>query len=358
MEDSDWIDLPDENYLAVLGYETKNAIALNALIREYNEILKDQVITLSCRIRKLNKIVGFIEDWIDNRIEAVDKRKHILWISEIAVKKRNYLAQLQNIYENKYHEEEAQNAYHSDISPLHDSTKTPVILNNHRFFSLKMREYWGDFWFETLDPCHRRLTPFLDQWNKLRKLSPQIPHFFLWLETQHIPKYVPRVMYLKGKELEKRRLIVKDGLFWENTNPEWVLANFSIPSKRYLFSINLAGEVYASEEGKGVSHSSFTCGKPVLGAGLLQIHQGQLTSLALESGHYMPSMEVGHQILNIFEEKGALLPNNLEVIFFYNRNKYRAQFAANPLPSLEQFKEILQSVYTLKLSVCHESNAV
>ncbi|MBS0652364.1 MAG: hypothetical protein JSR39_02430 [Verrucomicrobia bacterium] len=136
------------------------------------------------------------------------------------------------------------------------------------------------------------------------------------------------------------------------------MAHFNVPSKRYLFSIDLTGEIYAAEEGLGISHSSFTGGRPVLGAGLLQIDQGQLTSLALESGHYMPSMEIGHQILKIFEEKGALLPSNLEVVFFYDRNKYKAELAASPLPSLEQFKEILESAYALKLRGCHESNAV
>lgn len=358
MYDSDWIDLPDDNYLAVLGYETKNTTALDELITEYNKIPKDQVTALSCRIKKLNNIIYFIQDWTDNHLEVIDKRKHLLWISEIATKKRNYLIELQNIYENKHHEEKAQNAYHLDISLLRDSTKTPIILNNQCFFSLKMREYWGDFWLETLDPCHRRLTPFLDQWNKLRKLNPQIPHFFLWLETQHIPKYVPQVRYLKGEELEKRRLIVKDGLFWVNIDSEWGLANFNISSKRYLFSIDLAGEIYAAEEGQGISHSSFTWGKPVLGAGLIQIHQGQLTSLALESGHYMPSMEIGYQMLKIFEEKGAFFPSNLEIMFFYDRNKYKIEFAADPLPSLEEFKEILESAYVLKLQGCHESNAV
>ncbi|MBS0652363.1 MAG: hypothetical protein JSR39_02425 [Verrucomicrobia bacterium] len=220
MSDIDWIDLPDDNYLAVLGYETQNTIALDALIREYNKIPKDQIPTLSCRIKKLNKIIALVQDWTDNRLEAIDKKKHLLWISEIASRKKNYLTELLTIYENNLHGEEEQQAYHTDISSLKDPAKAAVILNNHRFFSLKMREYWGDFWIETLDPCHRRVTPFLDQWKELKKLNPEIPHFFLWLETQHIPKYVPRVTYLKGEELEKRRLIIKDGLFWEKTDSE------------------------------------------------------------------------------------------------------------------------------------------
>jgi hypothetical protein len=358
MSDVDWIDLPDDNYIAILGYETQNTCSLDTSIREYNKIPKDQFATLSCRIKKLNEIIALVQDWTENRLEAIDKRKHLLWISEIAAKKKNYLIQLLNIYENELHLGEAQNAYHNDISSLCDLNKIPIVLNNHHFFSLKMREYWGDFWLETLDPCHRRVTPFLNQWNELKKLNPQMPHFFLWLETQHIPKYVPRVTYLKGEELEKRRLAVQDGLFWEKANSKWVLANFNIPSKRYLFSIDLTGEIYAAEDGIGISHSSFTCGKPVLGGGLLKINQGQLVTVALESGHYMPTVETGHQILKIFEEKGALLPSDLELVFFHDRNKYTIVLATNPLPTLDQFREILESTYSFKLRGCHESSTV
>jgi hypothetical protein len=358
MSDIDWIDLPDDDYLAVLGYETENTKALDALIRKYNLIPKDQVGTLSCRIKKLEQVSALIREWTSCRLEPQDKKKHLLWIAEIALKKRNYLAQLLHIYENKRHEEEAQDLYHTDIGNLRDTSKTPVFLTNHRFFSLKMREYWGDFWFESLDPCHRRLTPFLDQWKTLVAASSETPHFFLWLETQHLPKYVPRVTYFEGEELEQKKLVIKNGLFCESVASEWIPANFDSPSKRYLFAIDLTGEIYAAEEGMGVSHSSFTCGKPVLGGGLLQIVNGHLKSLALESGHYTPSMEIGYQILKIFEEKGAILPDNLEVIFFYDRNKYKVDMAAPPLPSLEQFKETLESIYAFKQRGCHEPAAV
>ena len=358
MTEVDWIDLPNDNYNAVLGYETENTSALNALLDKYNQIPKDQVPTLSCRIRKLNQIIELIRDWTENRLEAIDKKKHLLWISEIATKKRNYLMHLLDIYEKGLHEEAALAALHGDVSNLSELSKTPVILNNHRFFSLKMREYWGDFWHETIDPCHRRLTPFLDQWRELKKGNPEIPHFFLWLETQHIPKYVPRVTHLNGEELERRRLVVKDGLFWSKGDSEWAVVNLNDPSKRFLFSIDLTGEIYAAEEEPGISHSSFTCGKPVLGAGLLQIQEGLLTSLALESGHYMPSVEIGYQILKHFEEKGCRFSNPLEVVFFYDRNKYRSELSANPLPSLEQFKEVLESAYIQKLRGCYETSAV
>lgn len=326
------------------------------LIAKYSQIPKDQIPTISCRIKKLNKIIDFLKDWIDNRLETIDKKKHLIWISEISIKKRNYLSHLLHIYSNQLHLPTSQIDTHTDISNLYDSTKTCVILNNQRFFSLKLREYWGDFWYESLDPCHRRLTPYLDQWKVLLKTDSETPDFFLWLENQHLPKYIPRVKYLQGDALEKKRVIIKDGLFWEKSDSEWAVANFDDSTKRYLFSISLKGDIYISEEEPGISHSSFTCGKPVLGAGLVQIKEGILTSLALESGHYLPTVEIGYQILTIFEEKGALFGADLEIVFFFDRNKYTSLINAKNLPTLEQFKNILNLSCTTNQKGCHESS--
>lgn len=352
MDEVDWIDLPNDSYLAILGYETKNTIEIDQLIRKYNEFAKDEMTLLSHRIRALEDIVDKIHVWVNLELEQKDKKKHLIWISEIATRKKNYLTQLLEIYQNKLHEEEAQQRYHTDISSLPDLSKIPVFLNNHRFFSLKMREYWGDFWFESLDPCHRRLTPFLDQWRTLKKADPKTPHFFLWLENQHIPKYVPRVTYLQGEDLERCRLSVNDGLFWMH-NENWIAkAEFNAPSTRYLFAIDLEGEIYVAEEAHGISHSSFTSGQPVLGAGLLRISEGVLYSVALESGHYMPSLEIGYQILKIFEEKGVVFPAELEVVYFHDRNKHKININTNPLPSLEEFNELLVANVLLKTQNC------
>lgn len=160
--------------------------------------------------------------------------------------------------------------------------------------------------------------------------------------------------YLTGEDLEKRKVIIKDGRFWEKSDSEWILADFNFPGKRYLFSISLAGDIYVAEEVSGISHSSFTSGKSVLGAGLLQINQGQLISLALESGHYMPTIEIGHQILQIFEEKEVCFPDKLELVFFYDRNKYKVQLEANPLPNFEQFKKCIETAYESQIDRCYE----
>lgn len=178
LRDIDWVDLPDDNYNAVLGYKTQKTLELDALILKYNEIPKDQVDSLSCRIRKLDEIISYVNDWVSNNLQPIDKKKHLIWILEIAARKRNYLVKVFDIFENKLYEDEVQKGYHTDSALLYDTSKMPVILNNQRFFSLKLREYWGDFWYETLDPCHRRLTPFLGRWEVLKDVNPEIPHFF------------------------------------------------------------------------------------------------------------------------------------------------------------------------------------
>lgn len=352
MSNIDWIDIPNEDFSIVLGYETVYTETLTQLVHDYHNLPKDQIAPLSTRIEKLDTIISFIDDWTNNKLQPKDKPKHLLWISEICSKKRNYLSELLDIYKNNRHLDESQTNYHQNINALVDKSRKVVFLTNHRYFSLKMREYWGDFWYETLDPCHRRLTPFLDQWRALKNSQPFIPHFFLWLETQNIPKYVPRVKYLNNDELEKQRVVIKDGLFWEKTDGEWVLADYNEINKRYLFSINLKEEIYIAEEGLGVSHSSFTCGQPVLGAGLISINKGQCISLALESGHYMPTLEIGYQIVQIFLSKGAFFSNGLEIIFFYDRNKYKANLSSDQLISFEKFKAVLESACQQE-KICH-----
>lgn len=342
----DWIDLPDDDYVAVLGYETPLTVEINSLIKKYNIISKDQVATLPSRIRKLDQITAFIDHWLAYLLSPCDKPKHLNWLSEIALKKRNYLSKLQEIYENGKHNSQERDLCTTEelVNPKFQA----VFLNNFHCFSLKMKEYWGDFWFEALDPCHRRLTPFLEQWRALQKQNPNIPHFFLWLETQHLPKYVPTVNYLQGSLLEEKRIIIKNGVFMHKNREDWIPVHFDDPKKRYLFAIDLKGDLFGAEETEGISHSSFTCGKPVLGAGLFHISRGQLISLALESGHYLPSVEIGFQMIKIWEGKGLRFPQLLKLAFFYDRNKYVADLTPDEFANFTTFHHVLQNAIGLK----------
>lgn len=343
MEKVDWIDLPDDNFVVVLGYETQNTIELSKRIKIYSSLKKSEEETLLPRITHLEEIISFVTKWVDHNLSVVDKKKHLNWIIDIATKKRNYLIALSKLYSNNKHLQDAQSRYHTDVSSQSNPKRKVIILTNHRFFSLKMREYWGDFWFESLDPCHRRLTPFLEKWEKAN--NP--PHFFLWLEDQHIPKYTPRVTYLQGEALICTKLHIQNGRIY---NKDGELVDFPDPKERLLFSIDLDETIYAAEEGNGISHSSFSSGRPVLGAGFFLIDKGYLKGVALESGHYMPTTEVGFQIISILKEQGVTFPETLELIFFHDRNKYTAFLLRNDLQDLSSFEIALEQTYLSNIS--------
>jgi hypothetical protein len=350
VQEVDWIDLPSDDYTLILGYTNQNSFLLNQYISTYNQIPKDQVSTLENRVLALEKIAEFVTEWLGGRLEAIDKKKHIQWILEIAQKKKAYLIQLISVYAKGLHLKPFQEEYHQDLSRLEDEQKKSVFLNNSRFFSLKMREYWGDFWMETIDPCHRRLTPYLMRWEEEKAKDSTTPEFFLWLEVQHLPKYVPKIKHFSSIEQDQSRLVIQDGLF--RLSDRQTLANFCELNKRYLFAIDLDKEMYIHVESEGISHSTFTGGKPVLGAGLLVIKEGKLVSLALESGHYLPTVEIGYQILGIFLEKGLIIDVNFDLEFFYDRNKYKASLSLSKISTFENFQDVLNGVIEQKKLSC------
>lgn len=363
----DWIDFPDDDYVAVLGYDTPNVRRLNSLIACYNEIAKDQIATLGNRVKILEKIIVFLGNWVENSLSVIDKKKHLIWIQTIAESKREYLSQLNVLYTRQLDRLEIQekllicdiknNFFDSNSRKEHlpndiadNSTDLEVkqnsyeiiTLNNNRFFSLKMKEYWGDFWLEAIDPCHRRLTPFYMQWIKIKEHHPETPHFFLWLENQNLPKYIPRVKYLNPEELENARLYVIQGLLCKKKGGSFEPVHLMDTRVRNLFVIDLHKDIYiAEEEAMGISHSSFTHGRPVLGAGLMLIDQGILHALNLESGHYLPSIEIGRQILLILNEKAINLPETFSVTYFFDRNKYTASVQKDDIFDSNRFKNVL-----------------
>lgn len=338
-----WIDLPDDDYVLVLGFSNKNSRKLNEIIKSYNKIKKDCLHKIKNRIAALSKIEDFLNNWIDHDLSGVEKVKHLKWIIEIAASKASYLEGLEKIYSQTLHSDTSIENYHQDVNKLNDLNFSPVFLNKECFFSLKMREYWGDFWLESLDPCHRKLSPFYKSWKLEKKQNTTTPHFFLWLENQHLPKYIPKVRYLNEKELANSKVTIHNGMLWYQGS----LANWNNSSERYLFAIDLEKQLFVAKESDGCSHSSFTHGRPVLGAGLLEAKEGQLISIALESGHYLPSVEIGYQICSILKDLGIIWPKTLEIIYFFNRNKHSTFINKSSLNSLNNFIEELKQSRTL-----------
>ena len=349
---TDWIDLPTGNFAQILGYESPKVSQLTELVQHYHAMAKDSKELLLDRAASLRGIVQHLTDWLEYELTPIDKAKHLVFARDIAGKKAAYLEALSLLYQEGLDDLTAVEAKLTSMAKLRDKSLQPIALGNHRYFSLKMREYWGDFWYEALDPCHRRLSSFLMQWEAL-KANGKVPHFFLWMETQPVPKWTPRVRYLVCRERELCGLEVQKGKIYCKTADGLELAHFCSPGERYLFVIDLKKRWMGGLESTGLSHSSFTGGMPVLGAGLLKIDQGQIIALSLESGPYIPTPATGYQILMLLLEMGVELPPVLQVDYFYDRDKYSASVEAHHLASPERFFARLDDARLDSSTRCH-----
>lgn len=73
-----------------------------------------------------------------------------------------------------------------------------------------------------------------------------------------------------------------------------------------MFVMDQHGNLYASlqQEVGRLHHSSFLRGKPVAGAGELEVHDGVVRFVTRKSGHYMPPPEMLSQVRDMLREQG------------------------------------------------------
>jgi hypothetical protein len=94
-------------------------------------------------------------------------------------------------------------------------------------------------------------------------------------------------------------LFEPDKAWGVNADNEWELLPYETAKTKLI-----AGDIVAAHV---IHHSTPVAGMPVLGAGLLQISNGQLTMINESSGHYRPDAEHLHASLSALEEQGAQL---------------------------------------------------
>lgn len=349
--DVDWVDLPQTDYQTIVGYPSPLGKKLTKLFDQYHAIPKDRQEYLSARISKLSEICDFFTTC--RKQEALKNETHdLLRLLETNIKRKmNYLTQIQHILDNQLQENDSLKNYHNDFTDQESNTYTAIPMRNELTYSVKMKEFWGEFWLETLDPCHRRLSNYYMLWLTAKKENENIPPFFLWLEAQNLPKSVPIVHYLSGDERAARAVIVQDGLL---VSPKDKKPLNYLPNKAgNLFVIDLKKNLYVEKSGDGIWHSSFTCGKPVLAAGQIVIKEGIITTIAFHSGHYMPSFSLYHQCIQLLKQMGANFGQITEIIYFQNRNKYRLELPSSTLMTSEDFnRALLDDQQRVLISTC------
>jgi hypothetical protein len=328
----DWLDLPWSDYKVILAIDEPEIEHLNERITEYHALDKCSAETLSSRIDCLESISAYLQ-FLAAQKKFVEKKPLIFLLNEAIQGKQEYLRQIWHIPSD---EEIAH--YHLGPASSQEGDWMVFPLRNTFSYSIKMKEYWGSFWLESIDPCHRRLANYYQFWLNTHPASISYQTFFLWLESQLIPRNILTVKYYSDQQLESCRIEVNEGYLKKSDGQE--LAHTD-PTKRNLFVISLSKNLYVEAHKEGVWHTSLSRGKPVLGAGLLQIDQGVITMVAFESGHYLPSLEHGFQTLQILREEGCRFKEPFDVIYFENRNKYKVSLLERQMQKYQDFDEAI-----------------
>tara|TARA_A100001015_G_scaffold241313_1_gene275364 strand:+ start:5823 stop:6935 length:1113 start_codon:yes stop_codon:yes gene_type:complete len=328
-----WLDLPQSSTLYSMPLSCEVLDTLVKQVDTYHAIKKDERTLLHTRIKSLSKISETIQLCLE---KFPQNAPPLHLIHKIVLSKLSYLKKLAEIFEDNL--EDKLEEYHTSIETI-SSEYAPLFLRNERLFSLRMKEYWGDFWWETLDPCHRRLSPYISHWEEIQSKDNSTPPFFLWLETQHIPQNFPRTTYFSDEEAENYHYIFLNGLICHAKTLQPIDCS---ESERYIFSIPLNKKLYIAKSTESIFHSSFNQGKALLAAGVLSASNGRLNYFSIESGHYFPTPQNGFQALNIFRDIGMTFPPKLTLSYYSNSKKYRLQIDEKAISSYETFISLIE----------------
>ncbi|XP_066339254.1 IQ domain-containing protein IQM3-like [Miscanthus floridulus] len=195
-------------------------------------------------------------------------------------------------------------------------------------------------WIEAIDPRHRyghNLHFYYDEWCKSQAGQP----FFYWLDVGEgkdldLPE-CPRallkkqcIMYLGPQEREHYEYIINEGKVIHKQSGEPL--DTRVPNgTKWIFVMSTAKKLYAGKKQRGVfQHSSFLAGGATIAAGRFTAENGVIKSIWAYSGHYKPSAENLHNIMNLLEENGVDL-KEVEV-----RSSTREDYNEDPVPNDSQ----------------------
>lgn len=118
------------------------------------------------------------------------------------------------------------------------------------------------------------------------------------------------VVYLSDEELARHRLAIADGVMFDAEGARFDTADASTHwsgAGRAIFVMDAYGDLYASKRhvvGQ-FHHSSLGQGRPVAGAGELEVRDGTLVALTDHSSHYCPPRRYTEQVLRELAERGV-----------------------------------------------------
>ncbi len=343
--DVSFVDIPTTDYREILACHETEIEYLNQLVEHYHSLDKSSSATQILRISSLQSIADYLNALsIQGKFSEIKSTIYLL--KNHVQSKSEYIKKLLEIPTDQEIER-----YHLDFSTHLNREFVSIPMRNDLSYSLKMKENWGAFWLESIDPCHRRLANYYQFWLNTKPVNQSYQSFFLWLEEQPISVATPAVSYYSEEQLNKCLIEFESGYLINNETKELVTTP---KNSRNIFILNLEEQLYLETVSTGVWHNSLSLGKPVLCAGLLNVEDGLIHSVAFESGHYLPSQFQGFKFLKFLIEKNIRFKNSFELTYFENRNKYKVALNINCLESFEAFTKSMHDILKRELISSNE----
>jgi hypothetical protein len=298
-----WRDIP-KGPLSTYGItSTDSTDRVEGLISHYHQLSKSALETVNDRLVTLGQIKANLLDLLGKPSDA-KSTKALRALSEIASKKIWYLTEIHKLYETNLEDLAFVKAQFVD-----DESYTPLPLANKLIFGANISAYWGLFWLEALDPCHRMLTSYYVQWDAEKSSVP----FFLWLENMDVPWYSPQMHFFSESELIESTYTVTEGLLYNHKGEKAFLQS---DHAEYIYIITLDKKFLITESSPHIRHISLSHGLPVLAAGAVRVVDGKLIYADGESGHYQPTVFHIKQMIDLFRELAVTLDDTLILKYY------------------------------------------
>jgi hypothetical protein len=338
-----WIDPPTISAVEKIHKFNPPTAVLNQL-REYHQLPKDKLdfIALRCAsLLRLSFLCASSNGLSQTDIDAINN------ISEIAANKRRYLSELSRLHKRGILLQDSQIYDKKKISPYFNAFAnkkySPVKLNNAQFYDSNIGIHWGEFWLEAIDPAHRQLDNQKDQWLHDIDQKGKAP-FFLWLETQWIPRS-ESIKYLNEDEQNVAKLAIVEGKVCHASGRSIFGRLTTDPREEFLFIIDANENLYGRYSHRAVRHPSLTKGKAIIAPGMIQTQDGEITIIESNSGHYLPNVQIGLQLIDVLRDKGAQFSEQTPFHFFQDfkrqettvndfEKEYRPRIIVGPNASL------------------------
>lgn len=326
--DGHWLDLPPDPLNTILYEYDPKLDSLNALVQNYHAIHKNTWESIPERVIYLDKIENYSTE-LSKQLKNEYLRRIAVKYASLANHKKSYLISLQNLKSNY------ENVKYEIFNPNTIPTEyTPLKLNNERKLDFKTQEFWGQYFIEAIDPCHRRLlNSYHEIWEK-KHPNKELPDFFLWLEDKNVSLFFPSILLFTPEELETYKVKIKNGMFYsteDNLITTKVVQDTSMFKSEPIFIIDSNEDMYIAYSGNQHAHVSLSHYKPLIGSGKIWVEQGIIRKISFESGHYLPQIPHFVQALNFWEERGVKIEENVELVYYEGYEEKQT--------TIRQFKE-------------------